>query len=407
MQTFLYTARDSAGQAQSGTLVADSIQEVSQRLRAEGKYPVSVRPAPLEDVAAASTLSGDAGIKIKRTELIHLSTQLAVMIETGVTLSEALDCIAKQGGSPNFQKLVADLSTQVQSGSDFSSALARHPKSFPRLYIALIKASERSGMLSKLLVRATDYLRDEQETMRRVKGALTYPAIMLAFASTTTIFLLAFVLPRFTAIYAQKAAALPLPTKLLMNASTALTTHWMIVLSVVITLALGTYFYLRTESGQRVFHLLQLRAPIFGAMYRKLYLSRGLRMLGTMSGAGVSLVDAVITTRELCGNTYFRELWDQVSDQIQAGKQLSEPMFQNSLVPRGVAQMLHSGEKGGRLAHVMEQVATYSEAELKETIAQMTRYIEPLMIVIMGLIIGGVALALMLPIFTISRVVAQ
>src|SRR5205085_8686413 len=135
--------------------------------------------------------SGGAGVRISRAEVIQLSTQIAIMLETGVTLIEALDCIATQAEDPRLRKLVQDLSTQVQGGTDFSSALARHPRSFPRLYVALIRAAERSGMMSKLLGRATAYLRDEQETLRRVKGALTYPAIMLGFAVTTTLFLLA------------------------------------------------------------------------------------------------------------------------------------------------------------------------------------------------------------------------
>ena len=142
-------------------------------------------------------------------------------------------------------------------------------------------------------------------------------------------------------------------------------------------------------------------------MFRKLYLSRGLRLVGTMASGGVSLVDCVKTARDLCANSYFKELWDEVSQQIQAGKQFSEPLFRNSLVPRSVSQMLHSAERSGKLAQVMEQVAGFAEEELKQTIADMTRYIEPIMISIMGGIIGTVVLALMLPIFTISKVIVK
>src|SRR5262249_10830257 len=150
-----------------------------------------------------------------------------------VTLTEALDCIAKQAVKPNVRKLVEDLSIHVQQGGDLSAALARNPRSFPRLYVALIKAAEKSGMLSKLLNRALNYLRDENDTIRRVRGALTYPAIMFTFALTTTIFLLAFVLPRFTVIYANKGAALPAPTQVLMALSNGLVNHWLaIVLSI-------------------------------------------------------------------------------------------------------------------------------------------------------------------------------
>jgi type II secretory pathway component PulF len=410
MPAFVYTARDSAGAPSSGTLQADSQTHAQQLLRAEGKYPTSIRPAAeaqAADAQAAVTYDGEANVKISRADVIGLSHQLAIMVETGVNLVDALDCIATQAEKPNVKKLVADLSTQVQSGKDLSSALARHPRSFPRLFVALIKAAEKSGMLAKLLNRAVVYLRDEADTVRKVKGALTYPGIMLGFAITTTIFLLAFVLPKFTAIYANKKGALPTPTKMLMAASDFLIAHWPALLIGIAGTVVGGMFYFKSESGGRIWNAVQIRLPLLGSMFRKLNLARGLRMIGTMSGAGIPLVDCVETARDLTGNRYYRDLWSKVSDQIQAGKQLSEPLFQSPLVPRSVSQMLHSGEKSGKLAHVMDQVSAYAEAELKEQISNLTRYIEPIMIVMMGLIIGGVAMALLLPIFTISRVMSQ
>lgn len=403
MPPFTYTARDEAGNPVSGTLSAESLTEASRILRAEGKYPLSIRPA--SSGSSASTV-GHRGIKVSRSEVVQLSTQLAIMIETGVTLPDALDCIIAQADSPRLKALAEDLCNQVKSGGDFSSALARHPRSFPRLYVALIKASEKSGMMGKLLHRATAYLRDEQETIRKVRGALTYPAIMLSFAVITTLFLLMFVMPRFTVIYSSKGAALPLPTQILMSASEMVTTHWMPLLSGAITLGVLIYFQFQTQSGRRALHYVQIHLPLIGSMFRKLYLARGIRMIGTMAGAGVNLVECVTVTNELTDNSYFRELWNDVLRKIQDGKQMSEPLSNSPLVPRSVAQMIHSGEKSGKLAQVMEQVACFSEQELKDKISELTRYIEPAMIVVMGLLIGGVALALMLPIFTISRVVA-
>jgi type IV pilus assembly protein PilC len=326
MAAFVYTARDGAGNPVSGTIQADSQQAASQQLRAEGKFPTAIRPA--DTPATTEARPTVRGIKIARADVINLSQQLSIMVETGVTLTEALDCIAAQTDKPNLKRLVEDLSKHVQGGGDFSAALARHPRSFPRLFIALIKAAEKSGMLAKLLVRATNYLRDEQETMRRVKGALTYPAMMLAFAVTTTIFLLVFVLPRFTAIYASKAAALPVPTRILMNLSQGIIDHWVLLLMLIGAGAVGGYFYLRSEGGARVWHYVQLRMPLLGSMFRKLHLSRGLRTVGTMSNAGIGLVDCVQTAHDLCGNSYYRDMWDRVAEQIQQGKQFSEPLFE-------------------------------------------------------------------------------
>ncbi|CAN5399578.1 type II secretion system F family protein [soil metagenome] len=408
MAKYTYTARDSSGAAATGTIEAASLSEVSAQLRAEGKYATSITPVADEKAKAAGSTSsyvpGQRGIKIPRNELIQFSMQLSIMVETGVTLSDALECIAQQTVKPQTKALVQDLLATVRSGTDFSTALQRHPRSFPTLYIALIKASERSGMMSKLIMRATEYLRDEQEIVRKVKGALTYPAIMLSFAVLATTGLLAFVLPKFTAIYAAKAAALPVPTKVLMAISDFLVAHYIsLPLGVGVT-ALAVYMYVSTPGGKRTADFLQLRLPLLGAMFRKLHLARGLRMIGTMSASGVTLIDCVNTARDLCNNSYFQEMWDSVLEQIKAGRQMSEPMFASPLVPRSIAQMLHSAERSGKLAYVMEQVAGYSETELKENITEMTRYIEPAMIVLMGIVIGGIAMAMLLPIFTISRV---
>lgn len=412
MVAFEYTARDESGQVVSGVVSAASTDEAARLLRGERKYPVKIRQtgvaATTRTTSAAAVMPrATGGTKITRAELIHLSTQLSIMIETGVTLLDALQCISRQTKSPRYKALTEDLARTVEGGSDFSAAISKHPRSFPRLYISLMRAAERSGMMSKMMLRATAYLRDEQETLRRVKGALTYPAIMLAFAVLTTGFLLAFVLPRFAAIYSSKGAALPLPTRILMTASNVLVHNWVIVLIVTAAAATGGFFFWRSEAGTWFWHTVQLRLPLFGKLFRTLHLSRGLRMMGTLAGSGVNLLDCVENTLEATGNLHYRAMWQDISGRLKQGRPMSEGLAATSLVPGDVAQMLNSGENSGKLASVMEQVATYSESELKEKVTELTRYIEPAMIITMGLIIGGVALALMLPVFTMSRVVAN
>jgi len=403
MPTFAYTARDSSGSPLNGTLIAETLDAAVGMLRGEGKYPTSVSPAQSVTRQVTPLMGG----RLNRKELIHFCQQLQIMLETGVTLSDGLDCLTRQKDKPHVQRIVEDVRTQVQGGATFSTALGRHPKSFPRLFISLMAASEKSGLMSKLLTRAVGYLRDEQEAVRRVRGALTYPAIMMCFAMSSTTFLLTFVLPKFTAIFASKGAALPMPTRILMAVSGFLTGHWAMLLTILLAGLIAFWLWAGTPSGRRTLHLIQLRIPLLGPLYRKLHLARGLRMIGTMAGAGVSLVDSVRTARELCGNVYFQDLWDKVIKQIEAGKQLSEPLFDSPLVPPSVSQMLSSAEKGGKLAVVMEQVSTFAETELKEQVAEMTRYVEPIMIGVMGIIIGSISLALMLPIFTISRVITR
>lgn len=412
MPLYAYTARDSSGSSVEGTLQAESSDDVVKSLRAAGKYPVAIKLAGDADKSASSTSSSvrapaRGGIKISRDEVIQFSTQLSIMIETGVTLAEALECCAMNVEKGKLKSLLEDLSGVVNNGNDFSAALARHPRSFPRLYVALMKASEKSGRMSVMLNRATTYLRDEQDILRKVRGALTYPGIMFAFAGITTIFLLAFVLPRFTSIYANKGAALPMPTKVLMGMSGFIVGNWMWLVPTLIGVVIGVFFAARTPRGMRTLDWLSLNLPGVGALYRKLHLARGLRTIGTMAASGVNLVECVETAQQLCTNSYFQELWTSVHAQIQTGRQFSEPLSQSRLVPASMSRMLGSGEKGGRLAQVMEQVSTFAEHELKEKITELTRYIEPAMILLMGLLIGGVAMALLLPVFKISTVMAQ
>lgn len=370
---------------------------------------VVVHDGPAKPAAAArgGGLSFGGPTRLRRGELIHVATQLSVMLDTGVTVIDALTCIAEQADKPHVRAIVADVAAAVERGDDFSTAVGRQPRSFPRIFSALIKASEKGGMLPRMIERANGYLRDEQEILRKVKGALTYPGIMFAFALLTSTFMLAFVLPRFTALYAGKEHLLPVPTKVLLALSGALTQHWPWVLTGAGGGAFLLWSWLKSDGGREAWHRAQLRLPLVGTMYRKLHLSRGLRMIGTLAGAGVSLVDCLDTATELAGNRLYARMWSTVGAKIRQGQPFSEALKADPLVPPAIAQMLHSGEKGGKLAKVTEKVAEHSEAELKEAITEITRYIEPAMIVLMGALIGGMTMAMLLPVFTVSRVMTQ
>jgi type IV pilus assembly protein PilC len=183
--------------------------------------------------------------------------------------------------------------------------------------------------------------------------------------------------------------------------------HYIALPLAAILVIVSAWSWLKTPTGRRFWHTLQLGVPVMGPLFRDINLARSLRMLGTMAGAGVNLMDCVQTAGQLTTNSHFADLWTDCGKKLEAGRQLSEPLFESNLVPKSIAQMIHSGEKSGKLSFVLEQIAMHAEVELKERIAQLTRYVEPVMIVVMGAIIGGVSMALLLPIFTISRVVAH
>jgi type IV pilus assembly protein PilC len=247
----------------------------------------------------------------------------------------------------------------------------------------------------------------EARIVRQVRGAMMYPMVMLTTAIGVTVFLLIFVLPRFATIYQSRGSALPLPTQILMSASEAVTGYWPLWVAGVVALVVGLIVALNTEGGKRGFDWLKLNVPVLRNMFRNLYVARASRTLGTMIGAGVSMLEAVAIVRGVTNNSYYRDLWDEVDEALQQGMQLSDPLLKSDLMPRSVTQMIRSGEHAGRLGHVLEKVAEFTELEFDESVKTTTQMIEPIMIGTMGGLVGFVAIALLLPIFSIGNVVSS
>ena len=258
-----------------------------------------------------------------------------------------------------------------------------------------------------MLRKLSDYFVSQRETTKKVKGALIYPAFMLVMSIGVTIFLLTSVLPKFTAIFASRKAALPMPTQVLMAISASLLGFWYLWVAGAFVLAVCAVMLLKTQRGNRAADFLKLRLPIFGSMFHKLYLSRSLSTMGTMITSGVQVLDCLAIVKEVAGNHYYSLLWQEVHAKVQNGSQLSEPLMKSSLIPKSVAQMIMSGEKTGELPSVLTRVSAYMEEDLRTSIKTATQFIEPVMIGLMGIMIGGVAIAMLMPILTISKVMTQ
>ena len=258
--------------------------------------------------------------------------------------------------------------------------------------------------MGKMLDRISKYMAKEAVTARKIKSALTYPAIMISAVVIITSGLLLFVLPRFAAIYADRGAALPAPTKLLLGLSNSVQTFWWAYLLVIAGLITTGVLGFTTDAGRRIVDGLKLNLPIIGPLFRKLYVTRSMRTLGTMVEAGVPILDMIPIVRAVTNNTKYDVFWDDVDQRLRNGSQLSAPFFTSDLIPRSVAQMVFAGEKSGRMGEVMYKVADYTEEEFDEQVKAATNYIEPAMVVTLGAIIGFVAIALLLPIFQVSKV---
>jgi len=383
--------------------MTESVYQTKQR-RAwrEGKGRLVVQPSARHE-PTPPPVACVARDRLRRDDVIYFTTQLAVMIETGVTLAEALDAIADQARDPEFKAVTADLSEQVKSGVEFSAALERYPRSFGQLFIALMRASEVSGTMSQMLQRACDYLAQERETVKRVKGAMIYPICMLSFCTLVVIGLLIFILPRFERIYAGKGAVLPGPTRLLLALSHGMADYWYLVLTGAVGAVVGAVAFLRSPRGREFMDTVRVRMPVVGKMYRKAYLARSLRTMATMVSSGVSLLDGLEITAGVAGNRHFSAIWDAVAAQAKVGTSLSDELANHALIPGTVVHMVAAGEKTGQLAKVMDRVADFCEDELKIAVKAVTSLIEPLMIILMGCIIGGIAMALLLPVFSLSK----
>lgn len=405
MTQFAYQVRDAAGRADSGTLTAGSVSEAARTLRGDGNTIVSLKETGARPAQPAADQPVRA--RVRRDDVVFFANQLAVMVDTGVPLSDALDSIAEQTVQPGFKSVVCDISERVKGGQELSAALAHYPKAFGHLFVAMVKASEASGTLGKMLQRVAAYLHQQRTVIKRVKGALAYPVGMLGFCVLIVVLMLAFVLPRFEAIYAGKKAALPLPTRMLLGLSNGIVSYWFIIVPVLAGLVTVALLLLRRPEGRKFLDGFRLNIPLMGSMFRKACLARSLRTLATMISTGVGVLDAIEIAAGVCGNYHFDRMWRDLADRLRQGSALADEMRKTRLIPPSVTQMVSAGERTGKLAMVLDRVAVFCEEDLDTAIRTSTSFIEPVMIVVMGLLVGGIALALLLPIFSLSKIVAN
>jgi len=405
MPQFVYKVRDGRGALGTGVLTADDISQATHTLRSDGKTIISLQAGLPTSGSEPLPLGGTK--RIKHDDIIFFATQLAVMVDTGVPLIDALDSILAQTRHLGMKRMIEEVCGDVRGGVEFSAALEKHPKVFSTLFISLMRASEASGTMGKMLQRVSEYMEQQRETRQRIKGAMIYPLCMLAFCVDVVVCLLVFVLPRFEKIYAGKSAVLPAPTRVLMAMSHALTNYWPFIAGGLVVGAAALAFYLRSPAGRSMLDTVRIRMPILGKLCRKACLARSLRCMATMVSTGVSMLEGLAITAQVAGNRHYKDIWGRVADGVREGSTVSDQLCDCPLIPPSVAQMIDAGERSGKLGMVMDRVAKFCEDDLKVAVKTMTDLIEPVMIIIMGIIVGGIAMALLLPVFKISKVVAR
>ena len=405
MATYQYRIREQSGAVTTGQLSADSLDEASSTLRGQGGYLLDISPVRSQArlLARLQSFRVDFGPGLK--DVLNFTSQLSVMIKAGINIRGAVGGIAEQIEKPKFKKIVEQMRQDLEAGKPFSEALARHPKVFSPLYINMVRASEMSGSFGHMLERIADYLRQQVETRAMVRGAMIYPAIIAIMAVFTTVFLLTFVLPRCTALFAGKEAILPMPTKILLAISHVLRSYWYAVVGGIAAVGTGFYYLIHTPLGHAWWDATKLQVPLFKRVFRALYITRGLQTMGEMVNAGVPMLETLKITGDVSGNQVFKRMWAKVHESVKEGKKISAPLAQDTLLPKNVVQMISAGEESGKLGEVLADISEYYSKELRNTIKAVTAMIEPLMIVLMGLLVGFIAMSIILPIFKLSSLV--
>ena len=407
MPHYRYQTQTQGGQISTGVISADSALAAAQNLRSQGNQVLQLTPV---SGLAAKSLSKrfkelNQGTGPNQRDILNFTTQLAVMVRAGISLRNAIDGIAEQTPNFKFRKILEQIKMDVESGKQFSEALSKHPKLFNALYINMVRASEMSGSFSKMLDRIAANLAQAIETRAMVIGAMIYPAVIGGMAVVVTIFLLTFVLPKFTAVFAGKEHALPGPTLFLMGLSDFMVSYWWAVVLAILTMIVALVLIGRTEPGSRWFDLLKLKFPLLKKMFKALYISRSLHTMGELVNAGVPMLDTLTITADISGNWHFKRLWRLVYASVKEGKKIAHPLQKTPLLPKAVVQMVSAGEESGKLGEVLDEISSFYAKQLREVIKTVTSMLEPIMIVVMGSVVAFIAMAIILPIFKMSTLV--
>lgn len=390
MPKYSYKARNWEGKIVTSEVEGESKETVIQKLRERGFFVTTIKERSKEIVLFQK--------KVKPQEVAIFARQFATMIGSGVPLVRCLNILQEQVENPKFCEIIRKLRQDVEAGSTFSGALEKHPVVFSNLFVNLVKAGEAGGILDEILERLANYLESTEQLKAKVKGALTYPAVVICIALGVVVFLLTFVLPSFQSIFEGMGnVELPLPTKLLLDASAFMRSYF-VYLSIVFFFAVGAIKrFFATKQGTRLLDTNILKVPALGLMLRKVAVARFTRTLGTLIASGVPILQALEVTAETAGNVVICDAVHKTRVSIKEGESISEPLRQSKVFPPMVVQMIAVGEETGELDAMLSKIADFYDQEVDTSVKALTSIIEPIIIVFMGLVIGGIVMAIFLP----------
>ena len=400
MAKFVYSARPvTGGDIQTGELDVKTKDEVMAYLHRQKMIPVSVR-----EKEAGITIQIGTGIKTR--DIVIFTRQFATMINSGLPLVQSLDILAEQTENQHLRKVIQEVLYDVESGNTLADALGRHPRVFTELYVNMVAAGEAGGILDTILLRLATFLEKNDALIRKIKGAMIYPGVILTVAALAVIILLIFVIPTFQNMFDAAGIPLPMPTRIVIGASAFLQAFWWALGIGVILAAVALRQIYRTDGGQLFLDRLLLNMPILGDLQRKAAVARFTRTLGTLVSSGVSILEGLEITAKTAGNRVIHDAVMGSRASIAGGETIAGPLKESGVFPPMVVQMINVGEQTGGLDEMLTKIADFYDEEVDAAVEALLAVMEPIMIVVLGTVVGGMIVAMYLPIFDMINAVS-
>ena len=398
--TFVWKGRSPTGEILAGEYVTENKQELISHLRKRKIIVTSLREK-----------SKDLNIRLPFKKRITVkdmgvfTRQFSTMINAGLPMVQCLDILSAQADKPHFKKIISTVTSDVEGGSTLAEALAKHPI-FTQLYVNMVEAGEAGGILDQILNRLAVYLEKAEALQRKVKSAMTYPTVVAIVAISATVFMLMFIIPTFAKMFTDFGGELPLPTKIVLGVSNFLRGQWYILLLVVGGAVFGFNRFRATEMGKEKIDRIALKVPVLGMVIRKAAIARFSRTLGTLISSGVPILAGLDITARTAGNKVVEKAIYSTRESISQGDTIAEPLRQSGVFPPMVTQMIGVGEQTGALDEMLDKIANFYDSEVDTAVEQLTSVIEPVMIVLMGVLVGGMLIAMYLPMFKLINVIS-
>jgi type IV pilus assembly protein PilC len=401
--TYVYKVRDRSGRLLEGSLEADSTTLVANKLRQMGYVPIAIDKRETSALQREIRLPGSGRVKLR--DVAVFSRQFATMINSGLSLLRSLYILAEQTENKALAAIVNEVRQDVERGSSLSQALARHPRAFSRLYVAMVRAGETGGVLDEVLLRVAETIEKQVELKRKIKSAMTYPVVVFGLVLLIVTAMLLFVVPMFKGLYDELGGTLPLPTRVLIGVSSLVGRFFPFVVVAQVAAVWGFKRWVQTEGGRARFDRVKLRVPVFGKLVHKTALTRFSRTLSVLLHAGVPILESLEITSETVGNTVISRAIKDVQGGVKAGESVARPLAHHAVFPPMVVQMMAVGEETGALDEMLTKVGDFYDQEVEATVNALTSLLEPLLILVMGGAVGSMVVALYMPMFNIIKLI--